>query len=164
MIRSIIIALIAASVCLTACTERDNTNSQNEKGSTTANQKTGSMKNLVSIVEIPTGDFSRAMNFYGKILDINIEVVEMEGIKMGLFPNAGEGTIVQLLQAEGYKASADGTVVYLNGGDDLQKVAGRIETNGGKIVTPKTEIGPDMGFYAVFIDTEGNKLGLHSLH
>ena len=56
------------------------------------------------------------------------------------------------------------TIVYLNGGDDLQKVAAKIEVNGGKILVPKTEIGPDMGFYAVFTDTEGNKLGLHSLH
>ncbi|MBT1695423.1 VOC family protein [Fulvivirgaceae bacterium PWU4] len=122
------------------------------------------MKNLVSIVEIPTADFSRAMDFYQKILAINIEVVEMEGIKMGLFPNAGDGTVVQLLHADGYKPSVDGTVIYLNGGDDLQKVADKIEANGGRIVTPKTEIGPDMGFYAVFTDTEGNKLGLHSLH
>lgn len=122
------------------------------------------MKNLVSIVEIPTTDFSRAMDFYRKILDINIEVMEMEGIRIGLFPNADEGTVVQLIHADGYKTSADGTIVYLNGGDDLQKVADKIEANGGKIVTPKTEIGPDMGFYAVFTDTEGNKLGLHSLH
>lgn len=162
--RSIVGPLIMVGVCLTACNQRDTANSQTEKVNTTANQKTGAMKSLVSIVEIPTADFSRAMNFYRKILDIDIEVVEMEGIKIGLFPNPGDGTVVQLIHADGYKTSADGTVVYLNGGDDLQKVAGRIEANGGKIVMPKTEIGPDMGFYAVFTDTEGNKLGLHSPH
>lgn len=161
--RSIISSLIAAGICLMACTQRDS-NSQIEQHSTTVNQKTGRVKNLVSIVEIPTGDFSRAMNFYGKILDIDIEVVEMESMKIGLFPNADEGTVVQLIHADGYKTAADGTVVYLNGGDDLQKVADRIEMNGGKMVILKTEIGPDMGFYAVFTDTEGNRLGLHSLH
>lgn len=160
--RAIIRLLILVGVSLTACTERNSANSQTEKVSTAANQKKGDMKNLVSIVEIPTADFSRAMIFYQKILDIDIEVVEMDGIKMGLFPNSSEGTVVQLIHADGYKASADGTIVYLNGGEDLQKIAEKIEASGGKIVIPKTEIGPDMGFYGVFTDTEGNKLGLHS--
>ena len=120
------------------------------------------MKNLISIVEIPTEDFSRAMVFYQAILDINIEEIEMDGIKMGLFPNAGEGISIQLINGSDYKTSADGTIVYLNGGHDLQKVADKIEANGGKIVVPKTGIGPEMGFFAMFIDSEGNKLGLHS--
>lgn len=151
-------------VSLTACTKRDDAHSQVHKVDSSANQKMADMKNLVSIVEIPTEDFSRAMNFYGKILGIDIEVVEMGGIKMGLFPGTEDGPAVQIIHGDGYKTSADGIIVYLNGGDDLQKVADKIESNGGKIVIPKTEIGPDMGFYAVFADTEGNKLGLHSLH
>lgn len=120
------------------------------------------MKNLISIVEIPTADFPRAVAFYQAILDINIEETEMDGIKMGLFPNDGESVFVQLINGGEYKTSTDGTIVYLNGGDDLQKIADKIQANGGKIVVPKTEIGPEMGFFATFTDTEGNKLGLHS--
>jgi len=120
------------------------------------------MKNLISIVEIPTADFPRALAFYQAILDINIERIEMDGIIMGLFPNSGESVFVQLINGSEYKPSTDGTIVYLNGGDDLQNVANKIETNGGKILVPKTEIGPEMGFFAVFTDTEGNKLGLQS--
>jgi predicted enzyme related to lactoylglutathione lyase len=152
-----------AGVGLTAYTERDSAGSDIEKIHTTVDQKTGDMKNLISIVEIPTADFSRAMNFYRKVLEIQIEEVEMDGIKLGLFANSGDGPVVQLIHGEGYKTSADGTVVYLHGGNDLQKVADKIAANGGKIIIPKTAIGPDMGFYAVFTDTEGNKLGLHSL-
>lgn len=120
------------------------------------------MKNLISIIEIPTSDFSRAVEFYQTILDIKIEAVEMDGVKMGLFPNDNESVFVHLINGDQYKPSADGTIVYLNGGSDLQKVANKIEANGGKLVVPKTEIAPDMGFYAMFTDTEGNKLGLHS--
>jgi uncharacterized protein len=120
------------------------------------------MKNLVSIIEIPTTDFLRAVAFYKAILDINIEEVEMDGVKMGLFPNDGEGVFVQLINGSEYKPSAEGTIVYLNAGNDLQVVANKIKSNGGKIVVPKTEIGPDMGFFAMFTDTEGNKVGLHS--
>src|SRR5687768_5789099 len=105
------------------------------------------MKNLISIVEIPTVDFSRAVAFYQGILDISIEEIEMDGIQMGLFPNDGESVFVQLINGSEYKTSIDGTIVYLNGGDDLQKVANKIEANGGKIILPKTEIGPEMGFY-----------------
>jgi len=120
------------------------------------------MRNFISIVEIPTIDFSRAIAFYQAILDISIEEIEMDGIQMGLFPNDGESISVQLIKGGEYKISRDGTIVYLNAGNDLQTVANKIEANGGKIIAPKTEIGPDMGFYAMFIDTEGNKLGLHS--
>ena len=120
------------------------------------------MKNLISIIEIPTSDFSRAVEFYQTILDIKIEAVEMDGVTMGLFPNDNESVFVHLINGDQYKPSADGTIVYLNGGSDLQKVANKIEASGGKIVVPKTEIAPDMGFYAMFTDTEGNKLGLHS--
>jgi predicted enzyme related to lactoylglutathione lyase len=56
------------------------------------------MKNLISIVEIPTADFPRAVAFYQAILDIHIEEIEMEGIRMGLFPDAGEGVSVQLIK------------------------------------------------------------------
>ena len=120
------------------------------------------MKNLISIVEIPTIDFSRAMTFYQAILDISIEQIEMDGIRMGPFPNDGESLFVQLINGSEYKPSTDGTMVYLNAGDDLQIVANKIKANGGEIVIPKTEIGPEMGFFALFTDTEGNKLGLHS--
>ena len=114
------------------------------------------------MVEIPTADFSRAVAFYRSILDTTIEEIEMDGIKMGLFPNDGEGVFVQLINGSDYKTSTDGAIVYLNGGDDLQKVADKIEANGGKVIIPKTGIGPEMGFFALFTDTEGNKLGLHS--
>lgn len=120
------------------------------------------MKNLISVIEIPTADFSRAVAFYHAILDINIEEIEMDGVRMGLFPNDGQNVAVQLVKGSEFKPSIDGTIVYLNGGDDLLSVANKIEANGGEIVIPKTEIGPEMGFYAMFTDTEGNKLGLHS--
>lgn len=121
------------------------------------------MKNLISIVEIPTSNFSRAVAFYNAILDMQIEEIEMGGVKMGLFPNEGGGIFVHLIQGAEYKPAADGVIVYLNGGTDLQNVVAKIEANGGGIVVPKTEIAPEMGYYAMFIDTEGNKLGLHSL-
>jgi uncharacterized protein len=37
----------------------------------------------------------------------------------------------------------------------------RIEEAGGKIVRPKMSIG-EFGFVSIFIDSEGNTIGLHS--
>jgi uncharacterized protein len=164
MRQAMLYTAIILGVGFTACTRQNNGDLQTQKVDTTANKTAGDMKNLISIVEIPTADFPRAVAFYQAILGIKIEAAEMEGIKMGLFPNNGEGVFVQLINGSDYKPSKDGTVVYLNGGDDLQKIAGKIEANGGQIVIPKTEIGPEMGFYAIFIDTEGNKVGLQSYH
>ncbi len=120
------------------------------------------MKNLISIAEIPTADFDRALNFYKAILNIDIETVEMDGLSMGLFPNDGEGVFVQLVHGDDYKPSAEGTTVYLNAGPDLQVVADKVVSNGGEMLVPKTDMGSDMGFFALFMDTEGNKVGLYS--
>ena len=61
-------------------------------------------------------------------------------------------------------AAAQGTLAYLDAGDDLATVLGRVAAAGGSVDVPKTAIAPDMGFYAVFRDTEGNRVGLHSMH
>lgn len=120
------------------------------------------MKNLISIVEIPTNNFSRAVKFYQSVLGVTIEVVDMEGIQMGVFPADPDSVSVALIKGADYKPSPEGSIVYFNGGNDLKEILSKIELNGGKIIVPKTEISPEMGFFAMFIDTEGNKLALHS--
>lgn len=120
------------------------------------------MKNLVSIIEIPVADFSRATTFYQSLLAIAIHEVEMDGVQMGILPN-DEGTVnVVLAKGSDYQPTMDGAVIYLNAGDNLQPVLDKVEPNGGKIIVPKMQISPEMGYFAMFIDTEGNKLGLHS--
>lgn len=120
------------------------------------------MKNLVSIVEIPVRDFQRAITFYRALLGVDIEEVDMEGTLLGVLPSDGDVVSVVLVKGEGYEPAAAGALAYLNGGDDLQGVLDRVEPHGGAVLVPKTEIGPDMGFFAQFTDTEGNRLGLHS--
>ena len=120
------------------------------------------MNNLISIVEIPTTDFPRAVKFYQAILGVAIEEIEMDGNQMGVLPNE-EGTLnVVLVKGSDYKPTTDGAVIYINAGNDLQPTLDKIEQNGGQVILPKTEISPEMGYFALFIDVEGNKLGLHS--
>lgn len=63
-----------------------------------------------------------------------------------------------------HKPSAtDGPLIYLNGNPDVQIILDRIEGAGGKIIVPKTQISPEYGYMAAFLDTEGNRIALHSV-
>ena len=121
------------------------------------------MKNLINWFEIPAKDFPRAVSFYKNILGVDIHEAEMFGSKMGFFPTDGKNVSGAIVKGEDYKASTDGVTVYLNGGENLQGILDKVETNKGKVIVPKTQISPEMGYFAMFIDTEGNKLALHSI-
>lgn len=122
------------------------------------------MQNLINWFEIPALDFGRAVTFYSKILNTEITETEMFGSKMGFLPSDGENISGAIVQGEGYVPSADGTMVYLNGGEDLQNMLNLVEAQGGQVVASKTQISPKMGYFAIFLDTEGNKVALHSIH
>ncbi len=162
MSKTILSAAILLGLGFAACTGQSGSGAQATQPDEAVNKTSSDMNNLVSIVEIPTADFARAAAFYQAILSTTVEVVDMGGIQMGLFPGDEGAVNVALIHGGDYKPSADGTIVYLNAGDDLQIVLDRIEPNGGSVLVPRTEIGPDMGFFALFADTEGNKLGLHA--
>ncbi|HAA11741.1 MAG TPA: glyoxalase [Cytophagales bacterium] len=120
------------------------------------------MNSFVSIFEIPATDISRAIHFYETILDLKIEAMEFPGIEMGLFPYEDQMVTGVIMKGEGYHPSAEGAVIYLNGGDNLQVVLDKVEANGGTVLVPKTPHADEVGFFALFLDSEGNRLGLHS--
>jgi uncharacterized protein len=123
-------------------------------------------KHTVTWFEIPATDLSRATAFYSTLLEVELEPVEFGGVKMAIFPGSGgEGgePVVHgaLVMGEGYVPGATGPLIYLNGGDDLAGPLSRVEGAGGAVLMAKTSIGPH-GFMAVLLDTEGNKVALHS--
>jgi uncharacterized protein len=122
------------------------------------------MENLINWFEIPAMDFSRAVSFYKSILGLHIKETEMFGTKMGFFPTDGKNVSGAIVQGEDYKPSCDGIVAYLNGGNDLQIVLNKVENNNGKVIVTKTQISPEMGYFGMFIDTEGNKMAVHSIN
>lgn len=121
------------------------------------------MANALNWFEIPVTDFSRAKTFYERVLDIAIEPMAMGPVTMGMLSSDQNAVGGAIVHGDGGSPSSSGTLVYLNGGDDLAPMLARVEQAGGTIVAPKTEIGNDFGFFAHFIDTEGNKVGLHSM-
>ena len=126
------------------------------------------MKHAISWFEIPATDIDRAQKFYEAVFNMQMQPMDFQGIKMRMFPlddpmEGIGGTLVQ--EGTGfYKPSAtDGPLLYLNGNPDVNIALSRVEAAGGKILAPKTEISPEYGYMAVFIDTEGNRIALHSV-
>lgn len=111
--------------------------------------------------EIPTAEFDRAKRFYESIFDEKLEVLDLENFKMGIFKSETIGGAI-CWAPQWYKPSADGTLVYLSAGADLSIVEGRIEAAGGKVIQSKKFIAPGRGYMCLFMDTEGNRLALHS--
>lgn len=121
------------------------------------------MTNSLNWFEIPVIDFARAKKFYETIYDAEIMEMPFPDGKYGMLPcDMQNGVGGGIAQYEGFEPSEKGALVYLNGGEDLSIPLAKIEGAGGKILMPKTSIGGN-GFMATFIDTEGNKVALHSM-
>lgn len=125
------------------------------------------MQNAISWFEIPATDLKRAQQFYEAIFGVQLIPMDMENIKMRMFPldNMETGVGGAIVDSGGFHkpSVSDGPLIYLNGNPDLQQVLDKVEAAGGKIMVPKMAISPEYGFMAVIIDTEGNRIGLHSV-
>jgi len=120
------------------------------------------MKHTISWFEIPVNDMERACKFYSEILGIKIEAVDFNGYNIAPFPAEKDTVNGALIQGDQYKPSTEGTIIYLNTGEDLNLVLMKVEPAGGKIIEEKTEIVPDKVYAAQFEDSEGNRVGLFS--
>ena len=125
------------------------------------------MQHAISWFEIPSSDLKRAQQFYETIFGISLFPMDMEGIQMRMFPIDDPATGIggAVVYSEGFHTptATDGVLIYLNGNPDLQSVLGKVEAAGGKILLPKTQIAPEYGYMGIFLDTEGNRIGLHSI-
>jgi uncharacterized protein len=125
------------------------------------------MQHAISWFEIPATDIERAQNFYEALFQIKMINMDFGTTKMRAFPldDPMEGIGGTIIDSGGFhKPSAtDGPAIYLNGNPDLQIFLDRVEAAGGKIMVPKTKISDDYGYMGFFIDTEGNRMALHSV-
>ncbi len=125
------------------------------------------MQNAISWFEIPTTDIDRAQKFYESIFGITMMPMDLPNIKMRMFPLDDMMTQVggALVDSGGFHKPSvtDGPLIYLNAHPAVQNVLDKVTEAGGSIMVPKTEISPEYGFMGVFTDTEGNRIGLHSV-
>lgn len=121
--------------------------------------------NAISWFEIPTADINRAQQFYEAIFDMKMIPMDTPNLQMRMFPLENMMNVGGAIVYSGFhKPSAtDGALLYLNANPDVQTVLDRITAAGGQILVPKTQISPEYGHMAVFMDTEGNRVALHSI-
>jgi hypothetical protein len=124
-------------------------------------KKTAIIKDFVSWFEIPALNFVQATAFYSHIYGIEMTKIDNNGYSMAFFPTK-EGIGGAVVAGPGSIPSDSGPLIYLNGGTDLNNVLSKVPEAGGRIVMEKTFIADDSGYFAIFIDSEGNKLALHS--
>lgn len=116
------------------------------------------MKKIFYWVEIPAVNFDRAVNFYGKLMGVKLEGIDCGTEKMACLPNDAGA----IFWAPDFKPSKDGVLVSINAENDIDGWIERVKANGGTIDRPKTKIEVEgRGYFALFIDTEGNRLGLY---
>ncbi|MEI6263723.1 MAG: VOC family protein [Sphingobacteriia bacterium] len=124
-------------------------------------KKQSVFKNFVTWFEIPAYNHFRSVAFYNYIYGIEITTVEINGLAMGFFP-AESGIGGAIVTGPGCVPSEIGPLIYLNGGEDLNSVLYKVNEAGGRVLMEKTYISDTAGYFALFIDSEGNRLALHS--
>lgn len=123
------------------------------------------MQNAINWFELPATDFERAVIFYEAVLAAPLRREIFVGVPHAIFSSDKDGMtgaiIAGALVVGGEpRPSQAGPVIYLNAGDQLAAILGRVEAAGGAVLTPPTQIGPE-GQIAIFRDSEGNRVGLH---
>ena len=120
---------------------------------------------MVAWFEIPVTDMERARKFYEAVFQVDIAVQQMNELQMGWFPAAAgksgaSGTLIR--HPDWYFPSeTKGPLLYFSS-EDVRNELDRVEKAGGKIIVDKKQISPEHGFMGVFIDSEGNRIALHS--
>lgn len=120
--------------------------------------------NSLNWFEIPVNDIERSKTFYESVFKIKMEIFEMPGTTMAFFPmSPGSGKANgAIAKSDSHKPSMEGVIVYLNANPNMDDTLARVEAAGGKILLAKTNIGEN-GNMAFIMDTEGNKIGIHSV-
>jgi predicted enzyme related to lactoylglutathione lyase len=115
-------------------------------------------------VEVPVLDLDRALAFYQTVFGLQTSEVGDDGTRRTTtLVNTSEGRPgLSLNQTANFMPSRHGPLVYLDAGGAIDSHLERIPAAGGKIVDGKTSMGTDMGYYAIFEDSEGNQFALYS--
>jgi len=120
------------------------------------------MNDTLNWFEMPVIDLARACRFYGALLATELTPAPYLGGQMAVLPYEQNGVGGSLVCSEQMQPSTQGALIYLNAGDDLSSMLARVEPAGGRIELPKKLVSDQVGYIALFIDSEGNRVGLHS--
>ena len=121
--------------------------------------------NIVGWFEIPVTNMERATNFYETILDTKLTPAKVLAYQMASFPEIenGLGSSGALMLHKDFIPSREGVLIYLSSpSGDLANELSKIDKAGGTVLQEKDLITEEIGYWGVFLDTEGNRTGIHS--
>lgn len=119
------------------------------------------MQHTITWFEIPAVDFDRAVTFYNTMLDVEINKSAFHGDPHGFLPAETGVVSGAIVLRDDLKPASTGTLIYLNVAEHMTATLERVERAGGKVLLPETAIDPQ-GSFALILDSEGNRIGLHS--
>ena len=119
------------------------------------------MSTKLSFFEIPASNFERAVEFYRNVFNWKINIFGDENEMMGIFDLENISGAISF--SNGFEPSKNGVLISVLV-ENIEDILKTTEENGGETNIPKTRIECEgKGYFAVFTDSEGNKIGLHSL-
>lgn len=123
-------------------------------------------ENIITWFEIPVIDIQRAKKFYETLFDLKMREQELMDMDIAYFPfEVGNGKVSgSLVKGNMHLPSKGGnTIVYFNANPFIQTIIDKVEPAGGKVILTRTLITEEVGYMAIFTDTEGNSIGLHAI-
>ncbi len=120
------------------------------------------MASSVVWIDLPAIDLDRAIKFYSGIFGQPLDQMNGGGMRLGFLPMKEHPDVGGcIFETEEITRSNSGVLVYLNCGGRLDEAEAAVVPGGGSVLEPKHAIGPH-GFRTVILDSEGNRVALHS--
>ncbi|QLE84944.1 VOC family protein [Shewanella sp. Scap07] len=114
--------------------------------------------------EIPVADMARATAFYQQHFDVEFKHQDSDDMQMAIIATQDpQAASVGLVKHPMMQPSGDGSVVYLHLSEQLSPLVAKLTQAKVNIVLPVMPINDgECGYIALFVDSEGNKVGLWS--
>lgn len=121
---------------------------------------------IITWFQIPASNLDRAVRFYTDIVGASFHRMENAEGKHAFFALDTMDTLRtggEIVESAAFgKPGQEGVTIYLSAPGGVDAVVAKVPAAGGKVLVPKTAIGEN-GFYAIILDSEGNRIGLHSM-
>lgn len=119
------------------------------------------MDNQIVWVDMPVVDLDRAISFYSAVLGNEVKKEAYEGCAFGLLPHANTNVSGCLIEVDESKITKAGPLLYFNVNGRIEAATEQAIAHGGSVDEPFMDMGAH-GKRVVVIDSEGNRIALHS--
>ena len=110
--------------------------------------------------DLPVADLERASRFYAAVLGIEVSPAKAGNFTFAVLEHGPDGNGGCLIP-NAKEVSAVGILVYMNVDGRVRDAVAQAQKHGGRVLKAIESIGPH-GFRAIVIDSEGNRIALHS--